>query len=406
VQALVVAPTQKHLEEIQGLIEERLSEADAEELLHPDPRLASVSRPQRENWFLYRGAAGCIRYLVGSRPDQIRGSKVALLWLDEAGFLDDAVWSACKPMVWEHRARTLLTGTPAFDETHFFTRQAVAGLPASHERADQKIAKPDSRVKTFLASSEHAYSEVAREEVARDIASSGADSLYVLQEVRADWRMPGFFVFEWHAPTHVATVTRRYGAWVLETSRGDIELDDRPRLLGGLDWFRGAAPGGALALAFWPEHPLNPGDPRGLALAFWERTTGRNEGEDDFIRAVKEAQQKLDVEGWYPDPTSEEKIRLAKKAGVVMRETNNRDKVGRVGLVQRLVHHTKEIAPALYVSRECKVFARQLAGYKRARDRKGQPTEKFIDYDDCLIDAAAYVVPKLASTTVAGGGWG
>lgn len=404
--ALVVAPTQKHLEEIQGLIEERLSDAGAEELLHPDPRMASVTRPQRENWFLYKGAAGVIRYLVGSRPDQIRGSKVALLWLDEAGFLDEAVWTACKPMVWEHRARTLLTGTPAFSDGHFFTKLAVSGLPPDHERADARVAKPRPDVTTFLASSEQAYSEVAREEVAKDLAVSGADSLYVLQEVKADWRLPSLYVFPWHAPTHLATVRRDRGRWVIETSRGPMVLTDNPTVWGGIDWFRGTAPGGAVLLATWPVHPLSLDDKRWLTAVIAERPTRKGESDEDFINALLALQRKHAVAGWYSDPSSENKQRLAEKLGLVMQTTSNKDKEGRVGLVQRQLHYTADLPPALYVDPSCKVTADQLQGFRRARDKKGQPTEKFVNYNDAHVDALAYVVPSIGSSGVVGGGFG
>ncbi len=416
VQAVVVSPARKQLDEIRGNIESRLTASGAHIFLHPDRHLSFHERPA-ESWFVMGGAAGVIRYYVGSRVAQLVGSKTAILWLNECGELDDMIWRSVKPLLWEEAADVIAEGTPAFDESHWYTQLAVSGLPDGHERADRKIAPRNEDVTTYLGDSTEAYSARAREEAQRDLEASGPDDIYTRWQIKGDWRLPGMYVFGWKPDRHLATVTGSRGIWNIKPLGGSSthRVTEQPIVMGGIDWFRGTAPAGGLVIAVWPQNPLSPltkdgepVDPRPLMIALDEMSTQKGEqySDDAFIGRLVALQELWDVDVWYQDPFSPKLTTLAKGQGLAVADTDPAEKLGRLALLGRQLNCNEELEPALYVSLRCKAFADQLTRYRWARKRDGTPTGKPIQYNDWLIDGAAYVVPHTGAALTSGGPFG
>lgn len=413
IQGVVVAPSQKHLDEIRGNLEARLYTSGACAYLHPDRHLAAHERPS-EMWFVIGRAAGVIRFFVGSRAAQLVGSRASVLWLSECADLSDLVWRSVKPLMWEHKADVIAEGTPAFDEAHFFTTLAISGLPDGHERANRKLALRNEEVETHLATSLEAYSVTAREEAKKDVEASGEDSLYALQQIFGDWRMPSNYVFGWKPDRHLVTVMRSRGQWHIKAQNGDVfRITDRPIIMGGIDWFRGSAPAGAVVDAVWPINPLSPVDketgqpvdPRPLVVALDEVSTekGATYSDEDYIAKLVRLQQLWGVARWYQDPFSPKLTSLAKSRGLVIANTDPREKLGRLALLGRLLHCTSDIGPAFLCSTKCRVLAEQIEGYRWARKRDGTPTGKPIQYNDWLLDGQAYIMPHTGASLSSGG---
>ncbi len=407
VQASIVAPARKQLSEIRGLIETRLRASGATIYLHPDSKLAYCERPA-ETWFLVGEAAGVIHYAVGSRASQIVGNETALLWLNECSELDDETWRVAKPLLWEWNADVIAEGNPAFDEGHWYTALAISGLPDGHERADRQIEARNPEVTTYLGSATAAYSKRVREESAKDKERSGADELYVRWQIEGDWRLPGVYVFKWQADRHLATITETGYRWSIRVNGLELEVTDEVELIGGIDWFRGSAPAGAIVLAVWRQHPLDAEETRPLVLAVDEMNTKKGEtySDDGFIEQLVALQTRWGVDRWYQDPFSPRLTKLAKAEGLAIKDTNPAEKLGRLALLGRLLHCDEDLEPCLYVSTRCKTLADQLSRYKWARKKDGRSTGKPIQYNDWLLDAAAYVMPHILGGGASGGGLG
>jgi len=364
-------------------------------------------------WFVHGEAAGVIRFFVGTRAAQLVGSRASVLWLSECADLDDVVWRSVKPLIWEHRADVIAEGTPAFEETHFFTVLAMSGLPDDHERVNRKLAPRDEDASTHLATSLDAYSRQAREEARKDLLASGEDSIYALQQIKGDWRMPSAYVFRWEPGRHLVTVMRTRGQWYLRAQNGaQIRISERPIIMGGIDWFRGAAPAGAVVDAVWPVNPLSPldddgvpVDPRPLVVAIDEMSTtkGVTYTDEDYIARLVSLQQRWGVDCWYQDPFSPKLTAAAKARGLVVADTDPKEKLGRIALLGRLLFHTETLPPAFYCSTKCETMAEQIAGYKWARKKDGTTTGKPVQYSDWLIDGQCYIMPHTGAGLEAGG---
>lgn len=414
IQGVVVAPSQKHLDEIRGNLESRIYASGADVYLHPDRHLASHERPG-EMWFVIGRAAGVIRFFVGSRAAQLVGSRASVLWLSESADLPDIVYRSVKPLLWEHKADVFAEGTPAFDESHWFTLLAISGLPDKHERISRKTRKRtprDPEVTTFLATSLEAYSLKAREEAKRDLEASGEDSLYARQQILGDWRMPSLYVFRWLPNRHLATVMRSRGQWHVKPQGGELKrIVERPIVIGGIDWFRGTAPAGGCVQAVWPINPLSPVDedgdpidPRPLVITVAEASTDKeNPSNEDLTKRLLYLQDQWEVDAWYQDPFSPKITAAASEQGLVIADTDASEKKGRLALIERLLHCTTDREPAYYCSTSCPTMAEQIAGYRWATKRDGTPTGRPKQYNDWLIDGLAYVVPHTGAILSAGG---
>lgn len=407
IEAIVISPFDKQLSHARGLIEHRLHASGCADLLHPDDHLAHSERPA-ENWFLVDGAAGVIRYFVSTRPSKLVGSKASVIWLNESGLQSNDVWRNVKPLCWETDSWVIAEGTPELGEQSWFVKVAIAGLPADHERANPKIAKPRDDHKTFLGSSEEAYLDRVRDESKKDIEISGEDSVYTLTQIKGDWRAPAFLVFKWHHEKHLCNLVFDRGAYRLELSNRKIVLPHPDLVIGGIDWYKGDAPAGFLEVKVWYDTPLNQDfeDLRPLIVVDHEYTTPKSNYSDDaYFRKMLTGQNIRGVEGYYYDPSATATAETASRTGVILRETSNADKLGRVGMVARQLNYTEDIEPAMFVDKRCKRTAEQLSEFKRARDKEGNPKSDFVNYNDWFVDSLAYIVPNVQSYDIRGAGF-
>lgn len=396
---VVAAPSRKQLQECRGYIEARLRASGGTVLMHPDPQMAYHERPD-ETWLVMGKAAACIKYFVAGRAGSVVGGRCAVLWVNEAGEISDEAWMRLLPLRFEDGAETILEGTPALSTAHFFTARAISGLPDGHERADRTIAARDNETTTFLASSLEAYNERARVESAKELERAGDGNVLATWQIQGDWRTPSEMVFDFVPPRHVATVTRdSFGTWTLVAAGKTLRTNEKPRIVGGIDWYRGHAPAGAAVFACWRKNPFDSAENRELVVAIDEMSTEKGETYTDegYFAKLKALQQRWGVSDWWQDPFSKDISRLAKWAGIKLRDTDARDKLARLSLISRLLHHTDKIAPCFYVSSRCPTLARQMGNYKWRRKRDGTTTDEPSQYDDWLIDAAAYVVPHVSS---------
>jgi hypothetical protein len=407
IKVLVVAPSQKHLDEIRGYVENHLRKSGAVKFLHPDPIMAYHDRP-RMHWFLYGQTAGVISYMVATHTAQLRGSGYQLIWLDEAGEIDNTAWQALRPTIWESKASVIISGTPSVSEEHWLTELAISGLPITHERAKPDSVKPNPEVVTFLGRSDKdAYLDSVREESAKEVELYGATSIYVLSEILGDWRLPSLSVFPWNAGEHYCTLSESHGEWRLRYKGKEYQLG-YPRILGGIDWFRNWAPGGCVVVARWPRNPLIADDTRGLSIvldcAEWVRAGYHD---DKAEQDLKRLQQRWNVARWYQDPYSPQLTSRMRKAGINIVDTDASEKKSRIGLLQRQLSFTDAIRPSMLVSHAARRVAEQIERYRYSTTRQGKPTDKFVQYDDCFVDCLAYIAPHLGSVglSVVGGGF-
>ena len=403
--ALVIAPKRKHLQKIQQYLQSTLAKSGASIYQHRDPSLR-IRREPMEMWFVAGKTAGVITFLVASHTDQLVGDNADILWLDECNDIDNPVWDRIRPLVADTGGSILLTGTPSMGGGHWYTKQLVAGLPPDHERADSEIAKPDPDWQTFIISPELAYLPEVQTFAKKEIEKEGGkQSVYILTQIQGDWRIPNDVVFPWDSDVHLCTVSLVRGDYVITWKQRKVRMKEKPRVIGGIDWFRGTAPGGAVVCFHWPKHPFIPGDKRGLLVVVDEYSTQKDENYSDqgFLKQLKKLQSRYGVRTWYADPSSPEKTKLAKRLGVYVKDANNRDKEGRIALIQHQLGHSDKAPPAMMVDSRCKRTSNQLSRYHRARDKEGNVTEKFVQYNDWLVDSLAYLVPYISAGYRVGG---
>ena len=410
IEAVVISPYQKQLDHARGLIESTIARSGCTELFHPDKFLASYERPP-ENWFVKDGAAGVIRYFVATRPSQIVGSRAIVVWLNEAGLHPQDIWRHVKPLVWEHKSNVYAEGTPTLGTSHWFVQLSISGLPPDHERSDPKVAKPNPEVTTFLGSSLTAYSPQVREESRKDVEMYGESTTYVKTEIFGDWRIPSIKVFTYNHNHHGCYIEESRGQYLIRSKiYGEIRLDDPDMIRGAIDWYKGDKPAGFLEASIWYDNPLSEdtADERPLVVVTNEYTTPRKGYSDrGYFSKMKSAQDLRGVEGFYYDPSSIQASGSAKRAGVVLFETDRRDKNGRVGMVERQLHFDRkqDVPPAMLVSHRCKTVTEQLIQFKRKRDKDGNPTAEFSQYNDWFVDCLAYLVPHIQSAGPTGAGF-
>jgi hypothetical protein len=415
VEAVVISPYEKQLDHARGLIEQRLYMSGCSDLLHPDDFLASSERPP-ENWFLMDGAAGVIRYFVASRPSKLVGSKASVIWLNEAGLQEDDVWRNVRPLLWETESHVICEGTPELGEDKWFVRVAISGLPADHPKANPRVSKPRQDTKTFLGSSLNAYLPRVREESRIDRDLAGKDSVYTRTQIDGDWSVPDILVFTFDPKVHLATLDYNRGAYILKSQYGRISLPQPDLIIGACDWMKGRAPAGFLETKIWYDNPCRiwsrdpyrDGEQRTLIVVDYEYTTpAKGYSDDSYCRKMVSGQDRRGVAGYHYDPSSATMAETAERIGVVLRDTTRSDKDGRIGSVQRSLNYNKEkgIAPSLFIDVKCKRVAEQLAGYKRARDKKGNPKDGYVQYNDWFVDCLAYLVPHVQVHGIAGMGF-
>lgn len=398
VYAWVVAPRDAHLDEIRGNFM-RLYSGVWSKFLNPSFPDGLYDRGS-QLWLYQGGVAAKIEFIPASSEARMAGKGLDVLWIDEAGFIQNRLYRVIRPATYDRRAEILATGTPDTGDTHWFNRMSAAGLDDDHERNPRDFAERDPDIKTFIADTRYdAAVLAAREEALRDEKQMGDAAARLL--FAADWRIPSRMVYdEWSPRDHIID----YDA----SSRrvGKVHLPNPDKVYGCIDWsYKADTPGAAIMVHYWRRNPLNPEDKRPLIILVEDAQEKMAYTDDGWWGVLRGMARRHSPVGWYADPHSPHLIKAANIAqhgcadfdrfGKVM-QADARDKAGRIVMVKSLLHFDKGLPPALYVSGQCSEFPRQFSNYKYRTDRvTGDITEKTIDYDDHCLDALAFVVGKV-----------
>jgi hypothetical protein len=410
----VVAPRTEHLSQIRGYLLTMLINGPGKFLRHPQfPDW--LNDRNRQLWLWMDGICARIDFIPASSPAGLVSKGLHGAWIDEAGFVPNDRYGAFAPMLWEHRAKLLATGTPSLGNDHWFTKLCVSGLSEGHEREDPEIAKPDDEVQTFVADTiHHAFNENARREAMRDEKFWGA--VWAAQWIYADWRTGSLRIFrEWSNKIHLVNFSKPRSNPLIGTlpqigripycTVGDHKIFDPPTTTYGIvDWSGGTAPGAAVIVLAWKDNPISSDDPRPLLVVVQD-----HEGHEAYTSAPRGWWTILHgmdtgwgVDRWIADPHSPELIKQMKKAGIWADEGAHQDKQGRISIIAALLHHDDEVGvvPALYVSKRCQHTQREISNYRWRRTQDGRASNKPKDYDDHCTDCLA----MLAAEVYSGGG--
>jgi hypothetical protein len=402
----VVTYSVEQYEVIQSYIRWHLRKTGADVYLHPNPDLHRTDR-SREIWCQYNRVAGVIQFRCASQDRQLVGDKCHLLWLDECGLIANSSFMALSPLLWEYEGYLFCSGTPELGEDHWFTKRCIAGLPDEHPWANRDVAKRDPKQKTIHATALDAYSLTTREQAAKELADYGADSVYAKLYILADWRLPSLFVYDnWDSKRHVAsfTVSER-GTYELQWGERKVTLPRPDGIYGGIDWFEGVAPGGAIVVYYWSRNPLNKEDSRAL-LVIADEHHGREAYTDEgWWGILSSMDHRHHPFRWFADPHNPRLIREAKSRGLIIYGADAADKLGRIGLIHGHLTCSADREPALVVASKCPVMAGQFSGYQRKISRfTGEVQEEPRQYNDALLDSLAFIVGEIvAPMTMAGG---
>ena len=397
----IVAPAEKHLDEARGYLLQLYAQPGWDEYLHPAFPGGIYDRGH-QLWLHYGGVCARLDFVPASSEGRLVSKGLDLLWIDEAGFMDNARYQALKPATMDRRADMLVTGTPDLGDDHFFTRLAKAGLPDGHERADPTVAR-NPEISTYIADTvRHAALPEARAEALKEAEFWG--ERWAARWIYADWRMRGRHVYdEWSPDHHVIHYRIRGPAWWL----GRTRLPRPDTVLGSVDWSGGASPGAVVILHIWRQNPLSDADPRPMIVVAADHQGYEAYSDDGWWGILRSLERKWGVDRWVGDPSSPRLIKEANDAGIWMEPAHTADKIGRIHQVAALLHHAPAAAegdaairPALYVSRRCEQTARQFAEYAWQTTRQGEILDRPRQYNDHCLDAIAQAIPEIQESAV------
>lgn len=400
IQAWVVAPAERHLDEARGYLLQLYAEQGWDEYLHPSFPGGIYDRGH-QLWLLHGGVCARIDFVPASSEGRMVSKGLDILWIDEAGFLDNTRYQAIKPATMDKRAEMLCTGTPDLGDEHWFTRLAISGLPEGHERSDPHVKK-NEEVSTYIADTvRHAALREAREEAVKEARFWG--DRWAARWIYADWRMRGRHVYdEFIADKHVKRYLMRGATWWL----GNQRIDRPDTVIGAVDWSGGASPGAAVIAHVWRVNPLHADDPRPLVVIVWDHQGYDAYSDDGWWGILRAAERKWGVDRWVGDPHSPNLIQQANDAGIWVEPGAAADKQGRISMVGALLHHSEAsdgnaaVEPALYVARQCEHTMQQFAAYSWATTKQGELLDRPRQYNDHCMDCVAMIVPEVGEGTV------
>ena len=126
--------------------------------------------------------------------------------------------------------------------------------------------------------------------------------------------------------------------------------------------------------------------------------------ETGWWRVLRTMSQRHGARKIYGDPTGIDLLKSARAAGLPIKPADNRDKDGRLQLLNAQCHVPvyKHVSgdedgfPAFLVSRECPKTAHCLQTLQWRKDRQGNPTNKPSGYNDHLADCLCYTAGRWA----------
>jgi len=409
--ANVITATTDQYQIVQSYIRTRLALSGHDKYLHTNEDLVRCDRG-REMWFKMGKAGGVIKFRCASQAKQLQGDSAQIIWIDEAGLIDNTSYYALRPMLWEHKGATMLSGTPDLDESHFFTKIAVSGLPDDDPRVRKamgagRIEEKKEDVLTYLTTSLEAFLPKVREESKKDLEEYGSDSLFVRQFILADWRIPGVYIFDnWDPAIHMVS-WREVREGIRVKLRGkEVDLPRPDKVIGGKDWFQGVADGGYVVAYYWSSNPLEGRhSKRPLLLVVGEGHGKHRYTNDGWWGMMMADQEKYGVQKWLADPSDKMYCLEARRAGLHLVPASNPHKLGRVGAIRDLLHSSDKVEPAILISGTCPTLIYQINKYQRKISKwTGEVSEEAKQENDDLIDSLAYIVGSIYSYVVLGGG--
>jgi hypothetical protein len=389
VQAWVLTPREKHLQQCRGYIRSYYQGAAAR-LLHPHPRMRSRNAG-RDMWLLHRGVGCRISFVPASGWTAVTGYSIDLLWVDEAGLLDSLIWDAVGPLLWAQDGELIATGTPSLGLDHWFSAGCMSGLEPSHPYYSHGVVERSPRATTIIGTSYEAFSANVRERAKLDAKKNGPS--WESQWVLGDWRLPDVFVYsEWEPRTHIV----EYNAATHRLKMGGkwVALPRPSSVYGVIDWaYSSQRPGACVVYHIWRQNPLDPARSQPLIIAVADRQEAMAYNAHGWYREFKDLRTLYGVQRWYCDPSMDEMRRAAVKAGIgIVDPADKADKAGRINLVKSLLYHDTDSPPALLVSDSCKHLPRQFENYQYRLDAHKNPTDRPSDIDDHCLDCCAFLV--------------
>lgn len=397
--AWIVAPAERHLDEARGYLLQLYAEPGWEDYLHPAFPGGIYDRGH-QLWLLRDGVCARYDFIPASSEGRLVGKGLDILWIDEAGFIDNARYQAIKPATMDKRADILATGTPDLGDDHWFTKLAIAGLPDGHERSDPMV-EHNPEVSTWIADTvRHAALAEARSEAVKEAKFWG--SRWAARWIYADWRMRGRHVYdEWNADKHV----KRYGLRGAAIWLGNERLPRPDTVIGAVDWSGGAAPGAAVVAHVWRRNPLSQEDPRPLVVVVADHQGYEAYTDDGWWAILRGLDRRWGVDRWVGDPHAPNLIQQANDAGIWVEPGEAADKMGRIHMVGSLLHWSEGegdeagVAPALYVSSRCEHTMQQFGEYAWKTSRDGEILDKPRQYNDHCMDCMAMIAPEIGEGT-------
>jgi hypothetical protein len=360
--------------------------------LHPTMQMIDSGR---QMWLWYNGVAARIRYTTGSGISAVVSDAKDLIWIDEAGLLDNAIVDAVRPCLWERQGDLVCTGTPSLGLEHFFSRGILSGLDPSHEYYQAHIVERDPDALAVIGTSYEAALPAVREQAAQDAQRLG--SAWTSQWVLGDWRLPDVFVFsKFSKQIHVIDYD------INRHKIGGIQLPPPHIIIGVMDFsYSDHTPGAAVVYHVWPVNPLDPTDrTRPLVVAVRDRQECLRYDQSGWIRVFEELRIDTSLRVWYADPSSADLLKVIRKNSAkigYVKEADKHDKMGRLGIVASWLEHNETQRPSMYVDRSCANVIRQLENYRWKLDRDKNPTGKPMEHDDHCIDCTAFLAGVITS---------
>ncbi|MHC4644331.1 MAG: hypothetical protein ACYTBJ_02430 [Planctomycetota bacterium] len=398
VNAVVIAPMERHLEQCKRYIHSYYG-GSFSKFVHPDLAYAEAGR---QMWLFYGGIATCIKFVVGKSITSVVSDENDIIWIDEAGMLDDRVYDALAPTTWNRDGEVLCSGTPEKGVEHWFNRMCLQGMSPEHEYYEPNVVDADETVTTIVGTSYEAYDPAVREAAKRAAKLLGPG--YEAQWIKGDWRLPGQFVYDnWDASVHVVD----YDSSTRQLAGFKKPLPPPNLILGVIDFsYSPTQPGAAVVYHIWYKHPL-------------DRHLGKADFRRPLVIAVEDLEQcaEYDATGWFKDlskmrfrhgvrywradPSRDEMLKVCRRfksrapaiGGV--KPAEKKDKAGRRNLLKALLQYDEQSIPGFLVSSQCEVLPVEFASYKWLLDAKGDPKPEPQTHDDHALDCCTFLMPHV-----------
>ncbi len=391
INAVVVAPMAQHLDQCKNYIRSYYN-GSLRRFLHPDLWLADAGR---QTWLFFGGVATRIKFVVGKSISGVVSDENDVIWIDEAGLLDDAIFDAMLPTTWNRDGEIIASGTPQMGTEHWFSRMCLQGMDESHDYFEPEVVEPDPDVTTIVGTSYEAYDPSVRSAAKKAAAQLG--EAYEALWIKGDWRLPGSFVYDnWDAKIHVVD----YDPKTRKLAGHSAPLPPPKLIVGVIDFaYSATQPGAAVVFHIWWRNPLDKRDrTRPLVIAVDDLQQAKEYTDGGWFQDLSKLRWQYGVRYWWCDPSRDEMyqtcVRFKKKIGLV-KKASKLDKPGRRLLVKSLLEDNDEVNAALLVSSKCTELPRQFPSYKWKLDAKKNPTKETQDHDDHCLDCCAFLAGKV-----------